>query len=187
MANHVWVLIRRIRSLIKLDQHVSALRGFLHMHFVWDCNRHCCYHCCYSGKRIISVDYRQLFKRFFQKKKHHIPPTGWAYIVARGREMIKQQEKKEEKKVFSSVFSFLAHSDIQSNNFDTSRPIFLAFLAQFPFFTLTPILFYICLYFNILRVAVPLLQCPALPRCVTYWSEQPQALCIVVPWSPDVP
>lgn len=69
IANHVWVLIHRIRSLIELDQHVLALRGFLHMHFVWDCNRHSYYHCCYSGKRIISADYRQRFERFLKKSK----------------------------------------------------------------------------------------------------------------------
>lgn len=99
IANHVWVLIQRIRSLIELDQHVLALRGFLRMHFVWDCNRHCYYHCCYSGKRIISADYRQLFK----KKKHHIPPTLWAYIAARGKEMIKQQQQQQQKSREESV------------------------------------------------------------------------------------
>lgn len=72
MENHVWVLIHRIRSLIELDQHVLALRGFLHMHFVWDCNRHCYYNYCYAGKRIIIADYRQLFKRFFKQKKKNI-------------------------------------------------------------------------------------------------------------------
>lgn len=83
MANHVWDLIHHIRSLIELDQHVLALRGFLHMHFVWDCNRHCYYHYCYSEERIISADYKQLFKRCFKKnimyhpqREHILQPQG---------------------------------------------------------------------------------------------------------------
>lgn len=65
--------------------------------------------------------------------------------------------------------------------------IFLAILAQLPSLC-WPQFFSICdstSTSTVNYVSVPLPQCPASPRCLTYWSGQPQALCIVVPRSPD--
>lgn len=113
MANHVWVLIHRIRSLIELDQHVLALRGFLHMHFVCNCNRHCYYHCCYSGERIISADYRQLFKRCFKKTSY---TTHSVSMYCSQRERNDKTEEKKRREVLCIVFWHCFLSVICSNS-----------------------------------------------------------------------